>query len=55
MSFFDVEEPLVGRGKQNMTTIGDAEVRLVDTTALFEVVQELYDALVRGEYKGRLA
>ncbi len=55
MSFSDVEEPLVSRGKQNVTTIGNAQVRLVDTTALFEVVQELYDALVRGEYKGRLA
>jgi len=55
MSFCHVEEPLVDRGKQTMTTIGDAQVRLADTTALFEVVQDLYDAFVRGEYKGRLA
>jgi len=51
-SFFDVEEPLVRRRKQTKTTIGNAEVRLADTTALFEVVQGLYDGQVGEQRAG---
>lgn len=52
-SFFDVEEPLIRRGKQAMTLIGNAEVRLADTSGIYEIVQELYDAFQQGQYVGR--